>query len=176
MPLGRSITILSRTGPISLESCRLAPVMTTESGAPRPSVRTCRLVPFFSPVGGVFSHPVPSQRSLDHRSVNIYPLPVDPFQGIVLQESGFPERPKHSFPGPFQKVPVQGARTAKEFCGNGFPLNSGTENIENTGEYLTRGQRLFSATRLSFIPFIRVPLGLGDERFNFLPQSIREFP
>jgi hypothetical protein len=67
--------ISSKTSSSWVTSCRFAPVTTSDNGTPRPSIRRCRLVPFFPPVGRIPTNRLPCQRSLHHGSVYALPFP-----------------------------------------------------------------------------------------------------
>jgi hypothetical protein len=58
-------------------SCRLAPVTTSGSGTPPPSVSIWCLLPFFSPAVGVSPRRFLRQRRFGHAAVSTQPCPVD---------------------------------------------------------------------------------------------------
>ena len=95
-----STTLASRSLPISLLSCTLAPVTTIVNGMPRASTRTCLLVPFFSPVRGVGPNGFLRQRCFDVRSVGGLPFPGDASEFVVFGKALAPDLLKQSGPGP----------------------------------------------------------------------------
>lgn len=87
---GRCTCTASRTASSWVTSCRLAPVTMSESGTPRPSTNRCRLLPFFSPIRGIWPDRGLRHGCFQHRSVDTLPAPGDPFQVVVLGQANAP--------------------------------------------------------------------------------------
>src|SRR3954465_11058123 len=75
-------------------------------GIPRASVTTERLVPSLPRSVGLGPVFFPTQRSLGHRSVGRQPLPVDPDQPVIAQQSLPPELVEPPGLDPFGEAPV----------------------------------------------------------------------
>ena len=98
-------------------SCRFAPVATIDSGTPLPSTRRWRLLPFFSPVGGVVPDRLEGKRSLGHAAVHTQPVPLDAAYLVVAFQSGDPQALEEPLFAPVPEVaarrtPWEGPSTA----------------------------------------------------------------
>jgi hypothetical protein len=89
----------------------LAPLTTSDKGAPFSSTSKCRFVPFFSPIRRVGADGFLRKRCLDVRPVGRLPEPGDTLHGIVFSQPALPYATKHSRPGPLLKFSMNHRRT-----------------------------------------------------------------
>lgn len=156
-------------------SCRLAPLTTSDKGAPFSSTSKCRFVPFFSPIRRVGSDGFLSKRRLDVRSVGRLPEPGDTFHGIVLSQSASPYATKYSRPGPLLKFSMnhRGTHTFKFLSRQGVPNDSCPQDVHYRGEKEPVRILWLSATsRLAGVFFSSFARICGDQRFNERPEFI----
>src|SRR5437868_2598878 len=97
------LSIVSLTG---FWSCTLAPSTAEPIGTPRPSINTERFTPILPRSVGFFPVFFPTQRRLVHRPVQALPLPIDPFQLVVLPQGFTPQPVEHPQFDPLLKVIV----------------------------------------------------------------------
>src|SRR3990172_5921804 len=153
---------LPRTASSWDTSCRLAPVTINDSGAPRSSTRTWRLVPFFSPIRRIRTYCFLCHRGLDHRSVDALPLPCDPFHLVILGKPSAPkvkEKPRFH---PTHEISMDRTGTSKYILRQCLPFTTCAKNIDNALKYPAIRNRLTTTTWLAFIRFSYVPIRLGD--------------
>src|SRR3954464_10965160 len=130
----------------SLKSGTLAPSTAKTTGTPRASVTTERLVPSLPRSVGLGPVFFPTPRSLGHRSVGRQPLPVDPDQPVIAQQSLPPELVEH--PGLFGEAPV-GLR-ADPGGAQGTPLAAGAQDEEDrVHRGAIRDTRVVAAQRMA---------------------------
>jgi hypothetical protein len=103
---------------------------------PRPSTNRLRLLPFFSPIRGIRSHGVSGERCFTQRTINVLPFPGNASHLLIFDQTGSPEALKEASRLPAQKMPMNGAGTAKLFLGQRLPLDAGSQHIDNPGKDL----------------------------------------
>src|ERR1035438_9294962 len=135
----------------------LAPLATSDSGTPRASTNRLLLRPFFSPIRGVRSHALSSQRSFPHGPIDALPVPGDALHLVVLGQSGSPYLDEEAFTLPALEMSMHGAGAAVLF-GQRLPLTAGAKHIDNRRENLPRWHRLASCSRLALILPPSLPL------------------
>src|SRR3970282_1534280 len=94
-------------------SCRLAPITMIDSGTPRASTRSIRLLPFFSPIRRVGSDRFLSKWRLEHGPVDALPSPSDALHLIILGQTRLPQSHEHPSLCPFEKAFVDRAGTSE---------------------------------------------------------------
>src|SRR5208337_3148772 len=112
--------------------CRWAPVTISDSGTPRASTRTCRLLPFFPPVCRVRTGCFSGQRRFDRAPVDALPFPGDPLRLIILGETGAPESEEEACFQPLSKVLVDRARAPESLLGERLPLAPCPQDEDDT--------------------------------------------
>ena len=112
-----SAILFAKTAFSWLTSCRLAPVTTTDNGTPRPSTRIWRFVPFFSSIRRISPGILLGHRSLVHAAIYGLPFPGDTFHVVILGQASLPKLQKETRLFPFSEIPVNCARTTKNFFG-----------------------------------------------------------
>ena len=145
---GRSRTTASRVGVSSVMSFRLAPVTMIDSGTPRASTSSIRLLPFFSPVSGVGPHRLLCQRRLQYCPVDALPSPGDALHLVILGQPACHSAQEHTRLLPLQKPLVDGARAAEALAGSAFhwqPVRSTYTIASNT----CRGSSVCARPRLA---------------------------
>src|SRR3972149_4901522 len=90
-------------------SCRLAPITMIDSGAPRSSTRSIRLLPFFSPIRRVGSDRFLSKGGFAHGPVDALPSPSDALHLVIPGQPRLPESQEHPSLCPFEKAFVDRA-------------------------------------------------------------------
>ena len=173
------ITLLFSNESRKTLSCRLAPLTTSDKGAPFSSTSRCRFVPSFSPIRRVRANGFLSKRGLDVRPVGRLPEPGDTFHGIVFSQPALPNATKHSRPGPLLKFSMNHRRTDpfKFLPRQGVPNDSCPQDVHYRGEKEpVRILRLAATARLASIFFSGFARSCGDQRFNDRPECIRNFP
>jgi hypothetical protein len=153
----------------SLQSFRFAPSTTRPIGIPRPSVNRLRLVPRLARSVGFGPVFFPAERSLGHRPVHREPLPVDPFQLVVSEESAFPERAKHSSLSPLLKSAVGRRRRADAGGFQCIPRTAGPQDKQNRGH----GGSVIDARSMTS-KWMR--LAGREQRLHLRPNLIRNPP
>lgn len=143
--------ISSSTNSSWLTSSRFAPVTTIDSGTPRPSTKRWRLLPFFSPIGRVWTNRLTGKRGFYHDAVYALPSPGDSLHLIIFGKSFSPEGNKKTCFHPAQKMGMDCTGTAKPFFGQCFPLATSPENIQNGFKHLAWRYRLPTATSFAFV-------------------------
>src|SRR3989304_1567434 len=103
-------------------SCRLAPVTMIDSGTPRSSTRSIRLLPFFPPIRRVGSDRFLSKRCLDHGPVDALPSPSDALHLVILGQARLPESHENASLCPFEKAFVDRAGTTARRRRRRLPL------------------------------------------------------
>jgi hypothetical protein len=160
-------------------SCRLAPLTTSDKGAPFSSTSKCRFVPFFSPIRRVGADGFLRKRCLDVRPVGRLPEPGDTLHGIVFSQPALPYATKHSCPGPLLKFSMNHRRTdsLKFLSRQGVPDYSCPQDVHYRGEKESvRILWLSTTARLAGIFFSSFARICGDQRCNDRPECIRNFP
>jgi len=160
-------------------SCRLAPLTTSDKGTPFSSTSRCRFVPFFSPIRRVGADGFLGKRGLDVRPVSRLPKPGYTFHGIVFSQPALPNATKQSRRSPLLKFSMNHGRTDsfKFLSRQGVPDDSCPQDVYYRGEKKSVRILWFSATaRLAGIFFSGLARICGDQRFNDLPECIRNFP
>src|SRR5450756_2225130 len=109
-----------------------------DSGTPRASTRSIRLLPFFAPIRRVGSDRFLSKRCLDHGSINTLPSPSDALHLIILGQTRLPESQEHPSLCPFEKTFVNRTRTTETLCRQRFPLTARAQNVHDRLEYKPR--------------------------------------
>lgn len=176
--LGAATLFFSKTSSDTL-SCRLAPLTTSDKGAPFSSTNRGRFVPFFSPIRRVGANGFLSKRSLDVRSVSRLPEPSDTFQGVVFSQTALPNATKHSRYSPLLKFPMNHSRTDpfKFLTWQGVPNDPCSQDVYYRGEKESVRILRFSATaRLAGVFLSGFSRICGYQRFNDRPKFIRDFP
>jgi hypothetical protein len=157
-------------------SCRLAPVTTNDSGAPRSSTRTWRLLPFFPPVRRIRACRLKCHGCFDHRTVDTLPLPCNPFHLVIFGESSAPQREKKTGSHPASKISMYRARTPKSLFRQSLPLTASAQDVDDPLKYAARCKRFPAASFLAPVCFRTVTLLLRDQRCYTLPERIRYLP
>jgi len=160
-------------------SCRLAPLTTSDKGAPFSSTSKCRFVPFFSPIRWIGADGFLRKRSLDVRPVGRLPEPGDTFHGIVFSQPVLPYATKYSRPGPLLKFSMNHRRTDsfKFLSRQSVPNDPCPQDVHYHGEKESVRILWLSATaRFAGIFFSSFAWICGDQRFNDRPKCIRNFP
>src|SRR3954470_17767133 len=143
--------------------------MAKPMGTPRASVTTERLVPSLPRSVGLGPVFFPTQRSLGHRSVGRQPLPVDPDQPVIAQQSLPPELVEHPGLDPFGEAPVGRGLRADPGGAQGAPLAAGAQDEEDR---VHRG-----AIRDTWVVAAQRMARPGRQQHNhLLPQVIRYPP
>lgn len=172
-------TLASRSLPIPLLSCTLAPVTTIDNGMPRASTRTCLLVPFFPPVRGVGSNGFLRQRCFDVRSVGGLPFPGDASEFVVFGKSLAPDLLKQSGPSPLLKARMQRrtAQSSELIAGKGFSNDPGAKHVDNPREVkpVATG-RLLPTAGLSLVRTGWISACLRQQCFDQTPEFIGYLP
>jgi len=175
---GATTLFFSKTSRETL-SWRLAPLTTSDKGAPFSSTSRCRFVPFFSPIRRVRANGFLSKRGLDVRPVGRLPEPGDTFHGIVFSQPALPNATKHSRRSPLLKFSMNHRRTDsfKFLSRQGVPNDPCPQDVHYRGE--KESVRVFwlsATTRLAGIFFSGFARICRDQRFNDRPKCIRNFP
>src|SRR3954464_2617149 len=132
----------------SLKSGTLAPSTAKTTGTPRASVTTERLVPSLPRSVGLGPVFFPTPRSLGHRSVGRQPLPVDPDQPVIAQQSLPPELVEH--PRLFGEAPVGRRLRADPGGAQCAPLAAGAQDEEDrVHRGAIRDTRVVAAQRMA---------------------------
>jgi hypothetical protein len=137
-------------------SCPVTPVTTSVRGTPAPSTRRHRLLPFFSPVSGVFTHGFPRQGRFGHASIAAYPGSCDAFSLIVCQKPGLPQGRKKTPGAPAVETPIHRAWRA-EPPGQGVPRDTGAQYIKYLFKGGTGRYRMTASSRSSPVFFCGIP-------------------
>jgi len=166
---GRRTGMLSTVSAKSLKSFRFAPSTTRPIGTPRPSVNRLRLVPRLARSVGLGPVFFPAERSLGHRPVHREPLPVDPLQLVVSEESAFPERAKHSGLSPLLKPPVCRRRRADAGGLQCIPRTAGPQHEQDR----SHGGTVIDARSMTSE---RMRLASREQRLHLRPNLIRNPP
>ena len=169
-------TLLAKTLPNWLTSCRLAPVTTTDNGTPRPSTRIWRFVPFFSSIRGVGSGTLFGQRCLVHAAIYRLPFPSYPFQIVIFGQTTLPKLQEKAFLLPFSEISMNCTRTPNNIFGQCFPLNPSSQHINNRGKDLARLKGLSSSANLASILLFFISPGRRYQWLYYFPEGIRHFP
>ncbi len=160
-------------------SCRLAPLTTSDKGAPFSSTSRCRFVPFFSPIRRVRTDGFLRERRFDVRAIGRLPEPGNPLHGIVFSQSAAPYSTKNARPGPLLKFSVNHRRadTFKLLSRQGVPNDTCPQNVNDSREKESVRILWFSATAwLADVIFANFAWICWDQRLNDLPKCIRNFP
>src|SRR5712664_131003 len=158
-------------------SCRLAPVTMIDSGAPRASTRSMRLLPFFPPIRRVGSDRFLSQRCLDQGPVDALPSPSDALHLVILRQTRLPQAHQHPGLGPFEKAFVDRAGTTETLRRQRFPLTARAQNVHDRREYQTRILALATRSRRPRVVLLLVPSrSRWQQRLNPRPERIGDFP
>ena len=157
-------SIVSRTNFMSL---RLAPSTANPIGTPCPSVKRLCFAPF-SPVGGVTSRILTTQRRFGHGSIHAQPSPVYPFQLIETLHPDLPKLQKDACFFPFLETIMCGGTRNQVGMIQRFPLASCPQNIED-------GVSTFSVwdTRTPSTKAMSVDMD-WQQRLKYAPQFIRD--
>ena len=169
---GRSTTIESRVAARSLESCRLAPATTSDSGMPLPSVSKLRLRPFFSPVRRIATDAPGCQGRFAQRPIDALPLPGDPVHAVVFRKTSLPD--PHEEPGLFPLLEAFVNSTgAAELTRQRFPLNTRAQHEDDGLEDLALGQGFAPSAGLAPIVLVIASRDTpGNQRLNLLPKGV----
>src|SRR5512134_1252201 len=174
---GRGATTASRVGTSWVMSCRLAPVTMIDSGTPRASTSSIRLLPFFSPVRGVGPHRLLCQRRLQHCPVDALPSPGNALHLVVLGQPSLPQRQEQARLLPLQEPLVDRAGAAKALAGQGLPLAARAQHVDDGLEDLARILRFASRPRLALVLAPRaLDRALRNQRLDPFPECIGDFP
>lgn len=174
-----AITLLFSKESRETLSCRLAPLTTSDKGAPFSSTSKCRFVPFFSPIRWVGADRFLRKRCLNVRPVGRLPEPGDTFHGIVFSQPALPYATKHPRSGPLLKFSMNHRRadSFKFLSWQGVPNDTCPQDVHYCGEEESVRVLWFSATaRLTGIFFSSFARICGDQRFNDPPECVRNFP
>src|ERR1700677_4352801 len=106
--MGRSTGILSMVSRTNWWSGRLAPSTARPMGTPCPSTNWLRLTPFLARSVGFLPVFFPPEGCLGHAPVHTQPLPVDPLDAVVVEQTGLPPLGKDARLDPFLKAVVSG--------------------------------------------------------------------
>jgi hypothetical protein len=99
------------------------------------------------------------KRSLDHDTIDALPAPCDALHLVVLGKTCAPKKNKETSIHPSNKMGMNGAGASITFLWEGFPLATGSQNIENRLEYRTGWYRLPPATGLAPVGLVCISLG-----------------
>src|SRR3970040_627741 len=102
-----------------------------DSGTPRSSTRSIRLLPFFSPIRRVGADRFLSKRCLDHGPIDTFASPSDALHLIILGQTRLPESHEHPSLCPFEKTFVNRPRTTETLRRQRFPLTAGAQNVHD---------------------------------------------
>jgi len=134
------------------------------------------LLPFFSPVRRVGPDGLSGQGGLDHGSVYALPFPGDALHLVILGQTSTPEGQEETRFQPVPEVLVHGAGTSVLLLGQGLPLASGPEHIDDALKDLARIDGFASSARPPPEGLGTVSLPLGNEGLHSLPELIGYFP
>src|SRR5439155_1806007 len=162
--------MLSRVSFASLKSLRLAPSTASPIGTPPPSVSKLRFTPSLARSVGFGPVFFPSQRSFGHGSVHRLPAPVNAFEFVVGGQALLPQLRKHPGAHPVLKPPMGGGTAADARRIQCVPLRAGAQHEQNPVQRLAVGHAGSPA------PPARSSLRLGQQRFDFTPQSVGHEP
>src|ERR1017187_8027774 len=109
-----------------------------DSGTPRPSTSSIRLLPFFPPIRGVWPDRFLRQRGFHQSPVDALPAPGDALHIVVFGESRLPQNAKESRALPFQEAFVYRTGAAEPFFGQRLPLAARAQHIHDRFEYGAR--------------------------------------
>src|ERR1017187_10615091 len=93
-----------------------------DSGMPRPSTNSIRLLPFFSPIRGVWPDRFLRQWGFHHSPVEALPAPGDALHVVVLGQPRLPQGMEESRALPFQEALVYRTGAAEGLLGERRPL------------------------------------------------------
>src|SRR3989304_7570877 len=102
-----------------------------DSGTPRSSTRSIRLLPFFSPIRRVGSDRFLSKRCLDHGPIDTLPSPSDALHLVILGQSRLPQRLEHPRLRPLQETFVDRTGAAEAFSGQRPPLTAPAPHVHH---------------------------------------------
>src|ERR1700736_1474452 len=105
---GRSTGTLSRVSRTNFMSLRLAPSTAMPTGTPEASTSTLRLTPPLARSVGFFPVFFPPEGSLGHAPVDTQPVPIDPLEVVVFQQTCLPHLQEHAGSNPLLK-PIMGS-------------------------------------------------------------------
>ena len=110
----------------------------------------------------------PAQRGLGLGPVSAQPAPVDPFQLVVLRQTGFPELPEHPSLHPFLEPVMGGGPWADPRGIQGLPLAPGTQDEKYSLHAVpVRPPGTTTAKAMGVLVF-------GNQGFHLLPELIRK--
>src|SRR5665213_1278403 len=148
-----------------------------DSGTPRPSTSSIRLLPFFPPIRGVWPDRFLCQRGFHQRPVDALPAPGDALHIVVLGQPRLPQSTEQSRSLPFQKAFVDRTGTAESLLGQGLPLAACAQHVHDRLEHRARFLGLAPTARLTLeLLFAQACRPLWHERLHPLPERIRYFP
>ena len=147
-----------------------------DNGIPCSSTSILLLTQFFPPVCRIWTDIFFSERWFVHTPISTLPFPCYSLQIIILSKTFFPESIEYSLLCPKNKVSVNRTWSSKLFSLKSFPLNSSTQNIQNTSKYLSKIKRRSPCSRFSFVFLFGVSWFPYEEWFHSTPELIGEFP
>jgi hypothetical protein len=103
------------------------------------------------------------------------PTPGYAFHLVVLGQPCLPKTEKETTALPAQEVGMNRARAA-ELMGQGLPLATRTQHIDNGAEDLPRGHGLAAPTGAALKDTTRRPLNNRNKRFDLGPKLFRYCP
>ena len=134
------------------------------------------MLPFFSPIRGIWSHRGLCQRRLGHGAIDALPDPCDAVEFVVFDETGPPEAFEEPVRLPFQEIAVNGARTPEPLFGERLPLDACSQDEHDAGEDLPRRQGFAPGPRLAAIFTGRIAFRRGNQRLDLSPKVGGNFP
>src|SRR5450631_847478 len=148
-----------------------------DSGTPRASTNSIRLLPFFPPIRGVWPDRFLRQRGFHQSPVHALPAPGDALHVVVLGQPGLPQDAEESSALPLQEAFVDCTRAAEALLGQRLPLAARAQYIHDRFEHRARTLWLASAARLApeFL-LAQASRPLRHERFDPPPKFVRYFP
>jgi hypothetical protein len=139
-------------------------------GTPCPSTNWLRLTPFLARSVGFLPVFFPPEGCLGHAPVHTQPLPVDPLDAVVVEQTGLPPLGKDARLDPFLKAVVSGGSGTELGGVQGFPLAAGAEDEEDgIGTDAVGGARPTATERMG------IDVG-GDGDFQDFPEVIGNAP